>query len=111
MVVSVRPSVLVQPAAHLLRSTVQPSGPVRVLPSADSPHLLSLMRLTMASRSLAQSASHSVIDVGCGPAAVVAVAAVVPVAADVVVSPPAAVVEADSSSLSSPPQAAATRAR
>ena len=37
-----------RPAGHLVRSTVNPSGPVTVLPSADLPHLLSLMRLTIA---------------------------------------------------------------
>ena len=77
-----------------------------VLPSADLPHLLSLMRLTIAARSSAQSFSHSAMDAGsfAGPA-------VVPVAA-VVDEPPwaAAVVAVVSllalSSLSSPPHAA-----
>ena len=56
--VSVRPSVSDQPAGHLDRSMVKPSGPVSVLPSADLPHLLSLMRLTIAARCSLQSASH-----------------------------------------------------
>src|SRR5688500_18238032 len=111
MEVSVSPSVSDQPALHLVRSTVQPSGPVSVLPSADLPHLPSLMRFTMASRWVAQRASHSWIDLGCAAGAA---------AADVVVAPPdAAVVELDAaaavvvvaspalSPLSSPPHAAA----
>ena len=52
---------------------MKPSGPVTVFPSADLPHLLSLIRLTMAARCLAHSASHCCIDVGW--AAVVAVLA------------------------------------
>src|SRR5215213_2629725 len=50
MDVSVKPSVSLHPAGHLDRSMVKPSGPVSVLPSADLPHLLSLMSLTMAAR-------------------------------------------------------------
>src|SRR3954452_8181385 len=62
--VSEAPSVSLQPEGHLVRSIVKPSGPVTLVPSADLPHLLSLMRCSMAARSLAQSASHSAIDVG-----------------------------------------------
>ena len=67
------PSVLLQPAAHLVMSTVKPSGPVMVLPSAESPHLLSVIRLTTAARSVSQSFSHSSIVFGSGLATVVAV--------------------------------------
>src|SRR5215218_7319149 len=94
MFVSVRPSVFDQSAGHLDMSTVQPSGPVRVLPSADSPHLFSLIRLTIASRCLVHSASHSAMVWGWGPAAVVDVlppAADVDVAALDDVAPPAVV--------------------
>src|SRR6476659_4146291 len=102
--VSLSPSVSDHPAGHFARSMVKPPGPVTVLPSADLPHLLSLMRFTTASRCLAQSASHSSIDVGC-------VAADVAVDPEVVAEPAdvdgAAVVAAAPSaeSLSSPPQA------
>src|SRR6478735_3845834 len=107
MLVSVTPSVSDQPAGHLVRSTVQPSGPVSVFPSADLPQPLSLIPLMIASRCFVHSASHSARDVGCASAAVVDVAppAAVVVAAVVAVAP-AAVVEL-ALSLSSPPQAAA----
>src|SRR4051794_37194255 len=102
------PSVSDQPAAHLVRSTVQPSGPVSVLPSADFPQLLSLMRLTIAARCVVHSASQSAIVVGCGAAAVVddAPAVVVAPAAEVLEAPDVvdAVLEFFESS---PPQAAA----
>src|SRR6188472_1869175 len=103
MVVSETPSVSDHPAGHFVRSTVQPSGPVSVLPSADLPQWLSLIFLTMAVRSWVQSASQPSIDVGWAAAAVVAVAALVVVLpADV---PGAAVVVAPSLELSesSPP--------
>src|SRR4051812_5752053 len=103
--VSLTPSVSDQSEGHLVRSTVQPSGPVRVLPSADFPHLLSLIRLTMAARSLAHSASHSASDVGSGPLVVEVVG---PVVGEVEEPAPGAVVAADPSLPSSPPQAAAT---
>src|SRR3954452_4371651 len=111
MFVSDTPSVSDQPAGHLVRSTVQPSGPVSVLPSADLPQPLSLIRLMTASRCWVQSASHSASDVGWAIAAVVVVAppAEVDVAADVAV--PAPVVVELASPLSSPPHAAATSAR
>src|SRR3954470_23500990 len=109
--VSDSPSVSDQPAGHLVRSTVQPSGPVSVLPSADLPQWLSLIRFTMAARSFVQSASHSSIDWGSATGAVVVLPpAVVAVAPLVVVAPPA-VVAVLLSLLSSPPHAAATRAR
>src|SRR4051794_18248044 len=108
--VSVRPSVSDQPAGHLVRSIVKPSGPVTVFPSADLPHLLSVMRFTIAARSLVHSASHASIGVGCAAAAVVDVDP--PDDAVVVVDAPAmAVVVAEALSLSSPPHAAATSAR
>ena len=44
-----------------------------MVPSADLPQWLSLIRLTMAARWVAQSASQASIDCGCAPAAVVAV--------------------------------------
>src|SRR3954447_15217678 len=72
MVESVTPSVSDQPAGHLVRSTVQPSDPVSVLPSADLPQWLSVMRLTTAARWSAHSFSHSSIACGCAPGAVVA---------------------------------------
>src|SRR4051812_32703707 len=120
--VSVRPSVSDQPAGHFDRSIVNPSGPVSVLPSADTPHLLSVMRLTIAARWVVQSASQASIDVGWGWAAVVAVA---PPAAVVSVPPPnaactpaltpASTVLSEAlpplPPLSSPPHAAATSAR
>src|SRR4051795_1608789 len=83
MFVSDTPSVSDQPAGHLVRSTVQPSGPVSVLPSADLPQWLSLIRLTIASRCFVHSASHSAMEVGVAWAAVVEVA------------PPPAVVDVD----------------
>src|SRR3954470_18010192 len=112
--VSVTPSVSDQPAGHFVRSTVQPSGPVSVLPSAETPHLLSLMRFTMAARCCVHSASHPSIVVGAAAAVVEAPAAVVvappaavePVAALVVVAP-----APESPLLSSPPQAAASSAK
>src|SRR6187200_3471257 len=104
------PSVSDQPAGHFERSTVQPSGPVSVLPSADLPHLLVLIRWMIAARSFAQSVSQSASEVGSAAATVVEVAAVVVVAPDVDVAPPAVVAVAPFL-LSSPPQAAATRAR
>src|SRR3954453_18412010 len=111
MVVSLTPSVSDQPAAHFVRSTVQPSGPVSVFPSADFPQWLSLIRLTMAARCCVHSASHSAIDVGCGPA-------VVDEAPVVVVAPPAEVLDAAvvvGAALeffeSSPPQPAANSAK
>src|SRR3954467_8300022 len=103
------PSVSDQPWGHLVRSTVQPSGPVSVVPSADFPQWLSVMRFTMAARCDAQSASHCSIDCGSGAAAVDAV--VPEPAAAVVVDPAApAVVVAAWLPPSSPPQAAATSA-
>src|SRR4051794_36168405 len=69
MVVSETPSVSDQPAGHLVRSTVQPSGPVSVLPSADLLQWLSVMRLTTAARWSAHSFSHSSIDCGCAAGA------------------------------------------
>src|SRR3954447_4723733 len=107
--VSLSPSVSDHPAGHFARSMVKPPGPVTVLPSADLPHLLSLMRFTTASRCLAHRASHSSIDVGCAADAVVAVDPAVVALPPVVAG--AAVVVAASEPLSSPPQAAATRAR
>src|SRR4051794_39679864 len=110
MVVSETPSVSDQPAGHLVRSTVQPSGPVSVLPSADLPQWLSVMRLTTAARWSAHSFSHSSIDCGCAAGAVVAD----PEPAVVVVleaAAPPVVVVADSLPLSSPPHAASTSAR
>src|SRR5215211_3740239 len=62
---SVRPSVSDQPAGHFDRSTVKPSGPLTVLPSADLPQPSCLARATMAARCSVHSASHSSIDVGC----------------------------------------------
>src|SRR6476619_1367199 len=59
MLVSLRPSVCDQPDGHFDRSTENPSGPVSEAPSADTPHLLSLIRCTTAARSLAHSASQS----------------------------------------------------
>src|SRR4030081_1026229 len=88
IVVSLSPSVSDQPCRHFVRSMVKPLGPVTFLPSADLPQLLSLMRLTMASRSLAHSASHSSIVVCSGGAPVVLVPAVVAV----VLAPPVVVV-------------------
>src|SRR3954470_7912787 len=106
------PSVSDQPAAHLDRSTVQPSGPVSVLPSADFPHLLSLMRLTMAARCCAQSASHSSIDCGWAAAAVVDVAPpLVVVLAGGGPGAPVVVAPEPESLESSPPHALATSAR
>src|SRR6476469_2093598 len=90
MVVSETPSVSDQSDGHFVRSTVHPSEPVSVLPSADLPHLLSVMRLTMAARWSAHSFSHSSIDWGCAAAAVEEVVA----PAVVVVAAPAAVVDA-----------------
>ena len=81
------------------------------MPSADLPHLLSLIRLTIAARSLAHSASHSSMVVGSLAAVVAVVAAVLavdPLAAAVVVVDAAPLVPL---SLSSPPQAAATSAK
>src|SRR5580765_2774555 len=89
--VFVRPSMLFQPAAHFDTSILKPSGPVIVLPSADKPHLLSLMRLTTASRWLFQRASHSAIEAGAFPATVVAVLAAVVAAPAVVAVVPAVV--------------------
>src|SRR4051794_39752770 len=122
MEVSVRPSVSDQPAGHFDRSMVKPSGPVSVLPSAERPHLLSVMRFTMASRCLAHSASQASIDVGWGTAAVVVLAppgAVVvppPRAASTPALTPASIVlplalPEDPLLLSSPPQAVATMAK
>src|SRR5215207_87778 len=111
MDVSLTPSVSDQPAGHFVRSTVQPPGPVKVLPSADLPQPLSLIRLTTASRCLVHSASHSAREVGAGPAAVdVVVPPAVVVGGDVAATPPA-VVPLDVSASSSPPQAAPTMAR
>src|SRR6476659_8048286 len=107
--VSLSPSVSDHPAGHFARSMVKPPGPVTVLPSADWPHLLSLMRFTTASRCLDHSASHSSIDVGCAAGAVVAVDPAV-VLLPPLVAVAAGVGVAASESLSSPPQAAATRA-
>src|SRR3954452_17924418 len=109
MLVSLRPSVSDQPATHFVRSTVQPSGPVSVLPSAERPQWLSLMRLTMAARSLAHSDSHSASDEGVAPAAVAVPPAVLDVADPAEVAA-AAEVEESAASPSSPPQPAATRA-
>src|SRR5215211_7744967 len=114
MFVSETPSVSDQPAGHLVRSTVQPSEPVSVLPSADFPQWLSVMRLTVAARWSAHSFSHSSIDCGCAAGAVDAVVADPdPEPAFVVVLEAAAppVVVADSLPLSSPPHAAAKSAR
>src|SRR5215218_5574687 len=108
--VSLTPSVSDQPTWHFVRSTVQPPGPVRVLPSADLPHPLSLICLTAASRCLAHRASHSVSEVGGFPAVVDAVAPAAVVDGDVTAAPPV-VVALEVSSPSSPPQAAPTRAR
>src|SRR3954451_931385 len=106
MVVSETPSVSDQPAAHFVRSTVQPSGPVSVLPSADLPQWLSLMRLMIASRCLVHTAAQSASEVGVGPAVVEVVAAPVAVVDDA--AEPPAVVAVEDPSLSSPPQAAPT---
>ena len=108
---SVSPSVSDQPAGHLVRSIVKPSGPTTFVPSAVLPHLLSVMRLMTASRSFFHSVSHASSEVGWAAAALVDVeppAALVLVAPD----PPAVVLVAAASSLSlsSLPHAAATRA-
>src|SRR3954452_24307957 len=97
-----------QPAGHLVRSMVNPSGPLTFFPSADRPQPLSLIRLTTASRCVFHRASQAAIDVGFGAAVVegppveAVAAALVAVAAPVVVAalPP-----------SSPPQAGSTTAR
>ena len=48
---AVKAKQVTKPAAgHFDRSIVKPSGPVTVLPSADVPHLLSLMRLSWVAR-------------------------------------------------------------
>src|SRR6476646_6429688 len=108
MLVSLRPSVCDQPDGHFDRSTENPSGPVSEAPSADTPHLLSLIRCTTAARSLAHSASQSSIDAG---RAVVAEAAAEVLlddpAAVVLVAPPATLDAVAASSPSSPPHAAA----
>ena len=70
MVVSLTPSVSDQSAGHFVRSTVQPPGPVNVLPSADLPHPFSSIRSMAAVRCSAQSSSHSSIDSGFGGAVV-----------------------------------------
>jgi hypothetical protein len=107
MDVSDRPSVSDQPAWQALRSILNPAGPVTVLPSADLPHLFSVISLTAASRSLAHSASQASMLAGRGAGVVVAVAAVEEVA-PLVVAAPAAVVALLASELSSPPHATAT---
>src|SRR4051794_19236665 len=63
--VSLRPSLLFQPAGHLLRSIVNPSGPRTVLPSGWRPQWFDLILATIASRSVFQSASHWSMVVGC----------------------------------------------
>jgi hypothetical protein len=45
----------------------KPSGPVIFVPSTDFPQLLSLIRLTTASRCFFHNDSHSAMDVGVGP--------------------------------------------
>src|SRR3954463_4412668 len=89
ILVSLTPSVSDQPEGHFDRSSEKPSGPVSVLPSAEGPHLLSLIRCTTASRCFAHSASQSFIEAGRGTA----VAAVLLVAAlfagVLLVAPPA----------------------
>src|SRR4051812_28975155 len=106
MDVSVSPSVLLQPAGHLVRSMENPSGPVTFVPSVDVPQWLSSIRLTTASRWSFQRASHAPID--AGDEVDVPVAAVVDAAdgADVA----AADVAVAALSPSSPPQAATTAA-
>src|SRR4051794_15468591 len=114
MVVSETPSVSDQPAGHFVRSTVQPSGPVSVLPSADLPQWLSVMRLTVAARWPAHSFSHSSIDCGWAAGAVDAVVAdaePVPVVVVLEAAAPPVVVAASLPLVSSPPHAAATSAR
>src|SRR5215211_8827706 len=104
---SLIPSVSDQPPGHLDRSIVNPAGPVTVLPSADLPQPLSLTRWTIAARSLAHSASHASMLVGC--------LTVVAVAPPVVAAPPIADLTPSSmdwevvSPSSPPPQAAASK--
>src|SRR5215211_6917248 len=108
--VSLKPSVSLHPAGHLDRSRVKPSGPVRVLPSADLPHLLSLIRLTTAARSSAHSFSHSSMEAGCVARAVVVVAAPADVVDPALCAAVVAVVAVPASSSSSLPHAAAVMA-
>ena len=54
---------------------MKPSGPVTVLPSADSPQPLSLISLTTAARSVSHRVNHSSMVVGALAGAVVAVPA------------------------------------
>src|SRR5436189_4382798 len=107
IVVSVKPSVSLQSVGHLDRSMLNPLGPVKVLPSADLPNFSSWMRLMIAARCVAQSASHSSIVCGC-PAAVVLVAPAAVVVEDV--APPSVAVVGGALDESSPPQAAANSA-
>src|SRR5215207_7750190 len=62
--VSDNPSLLSQPAGHLLRSKLNPSGPSTVLPSACRPHPFCSILATVASRSSFHNASHSSMEAG-----------------------------------------------
>src|SRR4051794_32780349 len=111
--VSVTPSVSLHPAVHFVRSIVKPSGPVTLVPSAAFPKWFSLIRSTIAWRSLVHSASHSSMEVGSATASAPEPGIVVepPIAPSTPDLTPGSIVPAvELPPLSSPPQAVATRA-